>query len=451
MSTPLYDALVAKVRDWSNRDSESLPDSIIKDSLAYASETAYRELRVQGMEKLYEFEADNDGNSFDVPSDLKEYISLRQISTVNQKVRGTETFEFTADTGQTLFSGKDDNGVEFRYVAGSILVTLNGVFLSPYTDYTATSGVGLTLTTSAFENDVLNVVAFNSIVDTASIVTYKYTASSLQTTFSGSDNNNKTLSYKLNRVLVTKNGVFLSPGTDYTANDKTSVVLTVGAAADDEIEIVSFQETTVFASNVYDVERNEKIYENRSDYRSFVNDCDNQYSRFIWTRRGDKIVVYPEFQKGDSFELYYYSDGSNLGTEYAVTSANFQAGLLENSDSAGVQFTSSSTGVTALYFLSSASNPPVPDEDVPLETSGGSYTTAYYFKGKEQPHFLRDNQERLLIYIALSFINDYLGETNESTKYETKAAQLIQRINNSEVFKESSGGNIRVNFDGPLI
>ena len=451
MSTPLYDALVAKVRDWSNRDTESLPDSVLKDSLDYASETAYRELRIQGMEKVFKFEANAKGNTFDVPSDLKEFISVRQIKTVNQNVAGTETFSFTAEANQTLFSEKDKDDKTLTYVAGSILVTLNGVFLDPSTDYTASNGLSISLNSAAFEGDVLNVVAFNSIVDSASVKTFLYTATSGQTVFTGVDTNNKTLSYKLNRVLVTKNGIFLTNGVDYTATNKTSITLTSGAALDDEIKIVSFQETSVYSSNVSTVERNEKLYENRSDYRSFVNEAGTQYARRIWTRQADKILVHPEFVANDSFEIYYYSDGSDLGTEYAVTSANFQAGLLENSDSDGVQFTSSSTGVTALYFLSSASNPPVADEDVPSENSGGSYTTAYYFKGKEQPHHLRDNQERLLIYLSLSFINDYLGENNESMKYYQKASELIQRLNNAEVFKESSGGNIRVNFDGPLI
>jgi len=94
MSTPLYDALVTKVRDWSNRDSESLPDSIIKDSLGYASETAYRELRLQGMEKVYSFEADNDGNTFNVPSDLKEYISLRQLTVLSIQLLVRKLFLF---------------------------------------------------------------------------------------------------------------------------------------------------------------------------------------------------------------------------------------------------------------------------------------------------------------------------------------------------------------------
>jgi hypothetical protein len=402
MSTPLYDSLVSKVRDWSNRDTESLPDSVLKDSLNYASETAYRELRIQGMEKIYEFEADNKGNSFDIPSDLKEFISVRQIKTINQNVAGTATYSFTAEASQTLFTGNDNYSEKFSYIPGSILVTLNGVFLDPLTDYVATDGISLNLQSAAFSDDQLNVVAFNSIIDSASLQNYIYTATANQTIFSGADTNNNTLAYKLNRVLVTKNGIFLNPGVDYTATTKTSITLTSGAAANDEIKIVSFNETTIYATKVSNVERNETIYDNRADYRSFVNEAGNQYNRQLWTRRADKIIVHPEFAKDDSFEIYYYSDGSNLGVEYAVTSANFQAGLLENSDSEGIQYTSSSTGVTALYFLSSASNPPVADEDVPSENSGGSYTNAYYFKGKEQPHYLRDNQERLLIYTPLT-------------------------------------------------
>jgi len=438
MSTPFYDALVTKVRDWSNRDSESLPDSIIKDSLTYASESAYRELRLQGMEKVYTFEADNDGNTFNIPSDLKEFISLRQLSSATSNVAGTETYAYTATTGQTLFSGVDDDGKQLQYIPNAILVTVNGVFLSP-SEYTASNGLSVTLTSAAFAQDEVNVVAFNSIVDSASLATFEYTATSAQTTFTGADNNNNTLAYKLNKVLVTVNGVYQDPA-NFVATNRTSVVLNTPATLNDEVKIVSFNETTVYSSQVSTVEKETVVYDNRADYRTFVSDCSNKYSLYLWTRQGDKIVVNPAFKKGDAFELYYFSNGTDLGTEYAVTSANFQNGFLETSDS---------VSGTALYFETSST--PVVGEDVPSNNQGGSYTNAFYFKGKEQPHFLRDNQERLLIYGALSFINDYLGETNESTKYETKAAQLIQRLLNEEVYKESSGGNVRINFDGPLI
>lgn len=439
MSTPLYDALVTKVRDWSNRDSESLPDSIVKDSLGYASETAYRELRLQGMEKVYSFEADNDGNTFNVPSDLKEYISLRQVTSAFANVAGTETFSFTATTGQATFIGNDNDDKRLVYIPNSILVTLNGVFLSS-SDYTASNGVSITLTVPTFSSDELNVVAFNSVLDSASIETFEYTATAGQTTFTGVDDNNNELSYKLNRVLVIINGIYQA-ASSFTAADRTSIIISPAANLNDKIEIISFNETSVYSSEVSTIERDTVTYDNRADYRSFVSDSTNKYSSYLWTRRGDKIIVNPPFKKGDAFELYYYSDGSNLGSEYPVTSANFQKGLVESS--------SLEAGGTPLYFTSATT--PVIGEDIPSNTQGGAYTNVFYYKGLEEPNYLRDNQERLLIYIALSFINDYLGEDTASQKYETKSASLIQRLSNEEVFKQASGGNVRVNFDGPLI
>ena len=70
---------------------------------------------------------------------------------------------------------------------------------------------------------------------------YIYTATASQTTFSGSDDDGKTLKYEDAAYLdVFLNGVLLKPTTDYTATTKTSVVLTSGAAASDIVEIVAY-------------------------------------------------------------------------------------------------------------------------------------------------------------------------------------------------------------------
>ena len=50
-NTPLYNALVNKVYDWANRDIDALPPQIVRDSLRYAADTAYRTLRVPPLEK----------------------------------------------------------------------------------------------------------------------------------------------------------------------------------------------------------------------------------------------------------------------------------------------------------------------------------------------------------------------------------------------------------------
>ncbi len=68
-----------------------------------------------------------------------------------------------------------------------------------------------------------------------------YTATASQTTFSGADNNSKTLSYAdSNYIDVYLNGVCLEPGTDYTANTKTSVVLTQAASLNDVLKVIAY-------------------------------------------------------------------------------------------------------------------------------------------------------------------------------------------------------------------
>ena len=68
-----------------------------------------------------------------------------------------------------------------------------------------------------------------------------YTATASQTTFSGADDNNKTLKYADSAYVdVFLNGVCLVPGTDYTASTKTSVVLTQAASLSDTLEVVAY-------------------------------------------------------------------------------------------------------------------------------------------------------------------------------------------------------------------
>ena len=45
-AVPNYNALVNKVYDWSNRDAQALPAQIVKDSIRYAVDKAYRTLRI---------------------------------------------------------------------------------------------------------------------------------------------------------------------------------------------------------------------------------------------------------------------------------------------------------------------------------------------------------------------------------------------------------------------
>jgi len=68
-----------------------------------------------------------------------------------------------------------------------------------------------------------------------------YTATANQTSFSGNDGAGITLAYTDTLYLdVYQNGVLLVPATDYTSTTGTSVVLEVGASADDTVEMVVY-------------------------------------------------------------------------------------------------------------------------------------------------------------------------------------------------------------------
>ena len=73
-----------------------------------------------------------------------------------------------------------------------------------------------------------------------------FTATASQTTFSGADDNGKTLAYSDgDYVDVYLNGICLVPVDDYAATSKTSIVLTVGAAVNDTLEVVAYDIATI--------------------------------------------------------------------------------------------------------------------------------------------------------------------------------------------------------------
>ena len=95
----------------------------------------------------------------------------------------------------------------------------------------------------------------------SSFTLYEYTATSGQTTFSGSDGNSNTLAYDTDtppKILVYLNGVLLDHTTDYTATNGTSVVLTNGAATSDLLQIAAYKSSVSTTLDI-DLSDNQKL------------------------------------------------------------------------------------------------------------------------------------------------------------------------------------------------
>ena len=94
-------------------------------------------------------------------------------------------------------------------------------------------------------NNVMKVYGSGGFVTAASAVNgtanrFKYTATASQTTFTGADDNTNVLAYDAGFIDLFLNGIRLVNGTDFTATNGTSIVLTVGAALNDILEIVAY-------------------------------------------------------------------------------------------------------------------------------------------------------------------------------------------------------------------
>ena len=192
---------------------------------------------------------------------------------------------------------------------------------------------------------------------------------------------------------------------------------------DDLSEFISLRRTNGIGTsggNSSGIRGNTIVYNEKADYRTFNDNTAVSTDIYRWTRRQNQILVAPNLAEDDTFELFYYRRLPALNARYSVNQANLDANRLtvSTSDTAGAQ----QIGGTGEYYL-----------------------------GNEAPNWLRDEQEKVLIWGALFHIFDYLGEDQMSAKYMQKFQLEIERLNNEENHRKASGGNLVQNFDGFLI
>jgi hypothetical protein len=100
---------------------------------------------------------------FDTATNTMRVYSSGGWINAGSSVNGTaDRYKYTATASQTTFTGADDNGNTLGYDAGFLDVYLNGIRLVNGSDFTASSGSSIVLTTGASASDILEVVAFGT-------------------------------------------------------------------------------------------------------------------------------------------------------------------------------------------------------------------------------------------------------------------------------------------------
>ena len=463
MATPNYDALIAKVRDWANRDNTiALPDSIIRDALDYAADEAYRLLEVAALEHTITYptitqaQAESGKNALEVPQNLTSFIQLRKLDTdsqgrstvYNEKTDLRSFHDRYAETYTDCYWTRQGNNIlvhpnlqaedQFELHYYRRLPALNATFSVTPTNFTNNLLVNL----GATEPTAAAPVTVNNCTYTSGTPLY----------FNALEH--RVTSYTVTNPTATT-GLTLSFN---VANPFSTAEQTAAASA---------RGTTGSWERAYSV-----VF-----YEGDTLDLTNENQRRLWVHVSDGDTISPpvSFSNNGSTVTWRLYEGANAGDfrniDFNGLLQGFNVAFLSqeliNSIPATTRFTSPTqvdddptfamTGVewtTRGTGISSASTAVTDTLNTITEPVGNAFSTpgvnrrALYFFGTESFNWLRDEQEKILIFGALWHIGDYDRDNETSQLYAQKFAGEIEALNQREKMREASGGNFQIHFNG---
>lgn len=208
-----------------------------------------------------------------------------------------------------------------------------------------------------------------------------------------------------------------------------------------------------------------RVYNERTDIRTFHDLNAEKYSRNYWTRIGNLLLIRDTFDadETDTIEIHYYGKLSGLNERYDVTAVN--ANLDSSRIVSGTAPTDAKTGavvptaslkkvtytededptnITTVWYETS-----VVDGDIPAAASGftRAISTVVYY-GALEPNWFRDDNQRVLLNGALSEAFIYLNEPDTAQMYLQRFIQEMEELRRHESFKQASGGNLQINTNG---
>jgi len=190
-----------------------------------------------------------------------------------------------------------------------------------------------------------------------------------------------------------------------------------------------------------------RVFNEKLDIRTFNDVNAEKYSNMnYWARQRNLVFLSPGFNnrgQANSIELLYYRRLPALNALYAVTVLNYNAGFLTTSGAgAGIE------NSALLYFNSNTSTTAYATQaDAQAADPAGTVTSAYYI-GTLVPNWLRDQNERVLLFGALAEIFAFTQEDDQAQKYGQMFYSEIKELNDEDGKRNASGGNVQINFNG---
>ena len=178
------------------------------------------------------------------------------------------------------------------------------------------------------------------------------------------------------------------------------------------------------------------VFNETVDTKTFYDYNDNTFNSNYFTRKGSKIIMAGDrVAVGNTVELFYYRRLAALDAR-----RNLPVGLTlaEAIAEPTVYEVKTAEQYAALTVL----------EQRTFDLIEGSYVRYI----DEVGNWLKDHNERVLLFGALHRCFDYLQEDQQSEKYKARFAEAILELNNEEKKRKLSAGQAHVSYNaGGLI
>lgn len=213
-----------------------------------------------------------------------------------------------------------------------------------------------------------------------------------------------------------------------------------------------------------------RVFNERTDVRTFYDLYAEKYDpRAYWTRIGNIIALAPGVTEdiSEDIELHYYRKLGALNERYDPTAVNANTDInrlveLVGGATAPVDALTGTTVPTATLkkaqYILNADSSIVAEVYYESSVSDGSIAgapagqtrniTQHDFYGALTPNWLRDENERILLYGALGQVFIYLQEPETSQMYFNLFNQEVETLNIDERSRRISGGNVQMNVNG---
>jgi len=393
----LYDDLVELVSDWSNRDLSALPNSIIQAGLRYAADTAYRDLKVPALEAtvFYVVTESGHGTITNLPGNVAQ---------VSKEAENNNSIALSVPADLSTFIHLRKAGTySFSNDGETMISTSNGALdLTPANDFD-----------SLVWNEKTDVRTFHDML-----------ACKVSSNFWTRQGNTILMSdYNINIGDVVELFYYRRLPALNARYTLTSSTMLNSNLIDSDHELSNEPETD-------DIPEGDTYLET-SDWKELTGsvglDLDNIDSVTQGTTTIINFTELPELVE-DGSVITIESSQSDWDDDFTVLNVS-----VENN--------------TATLSVNSSGFETFDIDDV----TSASTTYSVYRIGALIPHWLRDENEKVVLFGALWHIFDDLGEEDMSQKYLQNFIQEIQSVNEEEDMRKGSGGNVQVHYSSILI